>query len=278
MHSGNPGQACIPRFVSAQVRIHRGSGPTFQPTRRRSSPPGRDACLSQICRPRFVSPEDFEPEIVRAAISGGYSFFLMSVPLTQLTLIARLRDPKDEAAWTHFETRYRELVVRFSMRQGLQAADAEDVAQAVFASLLKSLQNFTFDASKGRFRDYLFRAVRNEVCRQKSKALRPMSASPLLALSELSPSNDPGSADVGEAAKMFDDEWINHHYRLALSEIRRTHAPESVAIFETLIAGISIAATALRFATTEQAVHKVKQRVRDRMQALVQAQIAEEKS
>ena len=233
--------------------------------------------------PRFVVPDLCPLKIssrksCRPPFPGGYSFFLMSVPLTQLTLIARLRDPKDEAAWTHFETRYRELVVRFSMRQGLQAADAEDVAQAVFASLLKSLQNFTFDASKGRFRDYLFRAVRNEVCRQKSKALRPMSASPLLALSELSPSNDPGSADVGEAAKMFDDEWINHHYRLALSEIRRTHAPESVAIFETLIAGISIAATALRFATTEQAVHKVKQRVRDRMQALVQAQIAEEKS
>ena len=238
----------------------------------------------QSARPRCMPVPDLCPlkissrKSCRPPFPGGYSFFLMSVPLTQLTLIARLRDPKDEAAWTHFETRYRELVVRFSMRQGLQAADAEDVAQAVFASLLKSLQNFTFDASKGRFRDYLFRAVRNEVCRQKSKALRPMSASPLLALSELSPSNDPGSADVGEAAKMFDDEWINHHYRLALSEIRRTHAPESVAIFETLIAGISIAATALRFATTEQAVHKVKQRVRDRMQALVQAQIAEEKS
>ena len=77
----------------------------------------------------------------------------VAVPLTQHTLIARLRDPNDEIAWTRFEQGYRELVVRFAMKQGLQPSDAEDVAQAVFQSLLSAMQGFTLDRSKGRFRD-----------------------------------------------------------------------------------------------------------------------------
>lgn len=198
----------------------------------------------------------------------------MTVPQTQLTLIARLRDPKDELAWQRFESRYRDLVVRFSIRQGVQAADAEDVAQAVFASLLSAMQGFAFDPAKGRFRDYLFRAVRNEIHRQKSKARRPIGGSPVLVMADMDQAADRSGAAADE--KAFEEEWIDHHFRLALTEIRRTHSPESVAIFERLIAGDSVEATAARFATTEQAVHKIKQRVRDRMQELIRQQIAEE--
>ena len=57
----------------------------------------------------------------------------MAMPVTQHTLIQRLRDPADQEAWQRFESGHRELVVRFAMRRGLQRQDAEDVAQAEFA-------------------------------------------------------------------------------------------------------------------------------------------------
>lgn len=208
----------------------------------------------------------------------------MAVPQTQHTLIARLRDPTDEAAWARFESGYRELVVRFGMKQGLQQSDAEDVAQAVFHSLLSAMPRFTLDRSKGRFRDYLFRAVRNEIARQSGKR-RPIPTSG--GLLEVKPTPNGSYAALGvddaadaatdrEAQKAFEDEWIDHHFRMAFTEIRRTFSPDSVAIFERLLAGTSIESTAAAFATTTQAVHKVKQRIRDRMQELVSAQIAEE--
>lgn len=208
----------------------------------------------------------------------------MAVPQTQHTLIARLRDPSDEVAWARFETGYRELVVRFAMKQGLQQSDAEDVAQAVFQSLLSAMQGFTLDRSKGRFRDYLFRAVRNEIARQSAKR-RPRAASE--ALVEVKGEGTGGRACISieqatdptlecAAQKAFEDEWIDHHFRMAFTEIRRVFSPDSVAIFERLLAGTSIESTAAAFATTTQAVHKVKQRIRDRMQELVSAQIAEE--
>jgi RNA polymerase sigma factor (sigma-70 family) len=207
----------------------------------------------------------------------------MAVPQTQHTLIARLRDPADEAAWSRFECGYRELVVRFAMRQGLQQSDAEDVAQAVFQSLLSAMQGFTLDKSKGRFRDYLFRAVRNEISRQSAKP-RPKPASEGLVEVKSSggratPTVLDQAADFSselEAQRHFENEWIDHHFRTAFTEIRRTFSPDSVAIFERLMAGTSVESTAEAFATTAQAVHKVKQRIRDRMQELVRQQIAEE--
>jgi RNA polymerase sigma-70 factor (ECF subfamily) len=194
----------------------------------------------------------------------------MAVPPTQLTLIARLQDPADEEAWRRFEARYRDLVVRFAVREGLQPTDAEDVAQAVFGALLRAMPAFRLDPAKGRFRSYLFRAVRNEISRVRSRSPRPTGD-----LGDL-PIADP--ATDAAATRAFEDEWIDHHFRIAMAEIRRTFAPESVAIFERLMRGEPVEAIAADCATTTQAVHKVKQRIRDRMRALVEGQIAEEEA
>lgn len=202
----------------------------------------------------------------------------MSVPSTQLTLIARLQDPKDERAWQRFESRYRGLVVRFAMRQGLQPTDAEDVAQVVFASLLRTMPNFRLDPEKGRFRSYLFRVVRNEISRVRSQDARPTGASAALLRGEgVVSGGDAGrDSEVDPAERAFEEEWINHHFRIAMAEIRRTFAPESVAIFERLMRGEPVESIATDCKTTVQAVHKVKQRIRDKMKALVERQIADE--
>jgi RNA polymerase sigma-70 factor (ECF subfamily) len=202
----------------------------------------------------------------------------MSVPSTQLTLIARLQDPKDERAWKRFESRYRGLVLRFSVRQGLQPTDAEDVSQAVFAALLRTMPTFRLDPEKGRFRNYLFRVVRNEISRVRAKDARPTGAAAALPLHDgVVSGGDAGrESGVDPSEKAFEEEWINHHFRIAMAEIRRTFAPESVAMFERLMRGEPVESIAMDCKTTPQAVHKVKQRIRDRMKALVARQIADE--
>jgi len=200
----------------------------------------------------------------------------MAVPQTQFTFIARLRDPSDEVAWTRFESNYRELVVRFSMKQGFQQSDAEDVAQAVFQSLVGAMRGFDLNASKGRFRDYLFRAVCNEIHRLRTRAARPAGAAAVGSLDALGGVADP----VGDAKtrELFESEWMDQHFRTAFAEIRRSFSVESVAIFERLMHSDGVSTVAAAFATTEQAVHKVKQRIRNRMLELVASQIAEEEA
>ena len=117
------------------------------------------------------------------AKSSKFDRPIVPIPSTQRTLIARLRDPADEVAWQRFEDQYRELVVRFTMRQGLQAADAEDVAQAVFAALMSAMKSFVYDSKRGRFRNYLFRAIRNEIPRQIAKSRCPTDGTQVLHMS-----------------------------------------------------------------------------------------------
>ena len=58
--------------------------------------------------------------------------------------------------------------------------------------------------------------------------------------------------------------------------VRQSHDPASVAVFDRLLAGESVATVAAAFAMNEPAVHKIKQRIRDRLKELIAVQIAEE--
>lgn len=203
----------------------------------------------------------------------------MGVPQTQLTLIARLRSLEDQEAWQRFESLYRELIVRFSIRQGVQPADAEDVAQRVLKSLSVAMPQFRLDPAKGKFRSYLFRAVRHEISRARAASVRPLGGHVTLSSGGAIDGHSrhaQGTAPADPLERMFEDEWINHHFRLALAQVRRTFCARSVEIFERLLSGASVQSVAASFETTPDAVHKVKQRVRDRMRELVTRQIAEE--
>lgn len=193
----------------------------------------------------------------------------MANDTTQPSLLLRLRDPTDAEAWREFEAKYRDLVIGYCRRRGLQPADCDDVQQLVWLHLAKGMRGFEYDPKLGRFRDYLRRVVRTAIARYFS---RPNPAERALDTTMLAvmPSGD---TDHDEE---WDEEWVNHHYRLAMESVRRTFDARSIAIFERLVAGDAVSTLAESFETTEQAVHKVKQRIRDRMAALIDRQIREE--
>jgi RNA polymerase sigma factor (sigma-70 family) len=86
---------------------------------------------------------------------------LSSFPDTRYSLIARLERFDDEAAWREFVALYEPVVYRIARRRGLQHADAEDLAQRVFASVGRAIGNFEPDLSQGRFRSWLARIAQN---------------------------------------------------------------------------------------------------------------------
>jgi RNA polymerase sigma-70 factor (ECF subfamily) len=82
---------------------------------------------------------------------------------TSPTLLGRVRDRADGAAWEQFAAIYRPLIMGYARGLGLGTSDADDVAQSVFVRLVEVMPGFVLDRSRGRFRTWLWRLVYNEI-------------------------------------------------------------------------------------------------------------------
>jgi RNA polymerase sigma factor (sigma-70 family) len=196
----------------------------------------------------------------------------MASETTHPSLLSRLHDPSDEEAWRAFEARYRELIRRYCKRRGLQTADAEDVGQVVLLALSRSMRNFRFDPTRGRFRDYLGRVVQNAIQRHLSRPsleVRVLDTSVLDALNMLDARGDP-------LEPTWQSEWAQHHVRLAMRAVRKSVKAESLAVFECLLAGATVADAAQTFGTTAAAVNKIKQRIGERLREEIGKQVRDE--
>ena len=87
---------------------------------------------------------------------------------TRVSLLSRVRDPRDSEAWTRFEATYGDLIVRYARARGLSFHDALDARQIVLARLATVLRGFHYDPARGRFRTYLGAVVRSVVFRLAS--------------------------------------------------------------------------------------------------------------
>lgn len=189
---------------------------------------------------------------------------------TRASLLSRVRDPSDAVAWGEFDAAYRDLIIRYCRAKGLQVADAEDVRQLVMLSLSRALRTFEYQPARGRFRGYLYRTVRNAITQHIA---RPKNRPDPIDHIELAmhASDDEEAVDA-----LWEREWMDHHYRLAMKTVRETFDPRSVDVFDRLLAGASVETVAGDFGMSTQAVHKVKQRIRDRMTELIRDQVLEE--
>jgi RNA polymerase sigma-70 factor, ECF subfamily len=84
-----------------------------------------------------------------------------SPPETRASLILRLPDAADVAAWDEVLSIYGPLVYRIGLRQGLQAADADDLVQEVFTAVARSVSQWLERSDRGKFRAWLLRIARN---------------------------------------------------------------------------------------------------------------------
>jgi RNA polymerase sigma-70 factor (ECF subfamily) len=84
-------------------------------------------------------------------------------PLTRPSLLVRIRDLEDQAAWSEFVELYGPVVYGFARKRGLQEADAADLTQEVLRAVAAAAGRLEYDPRKGWFRGWLCTVARNKL-------------------------------------------------------------------------------------------------------------------
>lgn len=91
---------------------------------------------------------------------------------TRVSLLLRLRDFSNFESWAEFVRVYTPVIKNTIYRFGLSQADTEDVFQEVLLQMMRTMQKFEKDPTKGHFRNFLTTVTTNKVRDLLRKKLR----------------------------------------------------------------------------------------------------------
>lgn len=182
---------------------------------------------------------------------------------TSASLLERLRDGQDSAAWSRVLDLYGPLIRGWSARLGVRGADADDLVQEVLAVVVRRFPEFVHPERPGAFRGWL-RAIAVNCARDfwRSKRYTPTA---------------PGGTDFGgylarlEApddplAREWDREHDLHVTRKLLERLGSEFEPKTWELFRHFVLdGESAEAVAAEQGTTTNAVYIAKSRVLARL-------------
>jgi RNA polymerase sigma-70 factor (ECF subfamily) len=192
---------------------------------------------------------------------------MAEIPPTRASLLVRLRDPQDEAAWREFVELYAPLVYGYARKQGLQDADAADLSQDVLGAVAAGAGRLDYDPRRGAFRNWLFTVVRRKLSnRRRSQRSRPEgNASTTQRFLE----QYPAPADI-EAE--WEAEWQRQLFAWACAQARRDITELTwQAFWRTAIAEQPGKQVAAELGLSVAAVYRARSRVLARLKELVRS-------
>lgn len=143
----------------------------------------------------------------------------MTLPDTRVTLLNRLRDGRDTAAWSEFCSIYERAIYRVALRFGLQDADAREVSQDVLLIVSRKIAEFDL-TTNGSFRAWLSKVARNATLDLLRKNQRSK-----LATGDSALQRNLGQIDIAaDEPSIFDFEAQREQFFWAAEKIRATVA------------------------------------------------------
>lgn len=187
-------------------------------------------------------------------------------PDTSESLVLRVRDPEDGAAWSQFLAIYRPVVYRLARSRGFQHADADDLAQQVFESIARAVDRWEPGEDAPRFRAWLYRIARNAIVdaiRRRKPDAAAGSTSIQAVLNATPESDEAIESALRRESRLEAFGW-------ATREIVHEFAETTWAMFwETAVDGRSIAEVAKSHGRSRGAVYVARYRVLQRIKEKV---------
>ena len=196
-----------------------------------------------------------------------------SPPETRASLILRLQDGSDVAAWEEFIELYSPVIYRIAIRRGFQVADADDIVQEVMLAVARSVTSWLERTDRGSFRAWLLRIARNQAFDLiHARATRTLGTGGLEAeevLGELTVDSDLASI-LGIEHERAIFLWAADQARAAVAE----HTWQ--AFWLTRVEGRSVEEAALKLNIRAGNIYFARSRVMARIKELVQQYEANE--
>lgn len=176
---------------------------------------------------------------------------------TPVSLLQRLRQTNAAEAWERLVLLYTPLMYSWARQAGLQEADAADLVQDVFVTLVQTLPSFDYDRQKS-FRRWLRTITLNKWRdRQRKRARLPVPGDAAL-LEEPAP--------AAEMDQFWEVEYRQQLVNRVLAIMSRDFQPATwKAFWEQVVEGRPAAEVAAELKLTVGAVYAAKFRVLDRL-------------
>jgi RNA polymerase sigma-70 factor (ECF subfamily) len=189
------------------------------------------------------------------------------IPATRASLLARLRDRCDGAAWQEFIDLYAPLVYGYARKQGLQDADAADLGQEVLCAVAGAVGRLEYDPARGAFRNWLFTIVRRKLSNWQAARGNRHPGSGIPSMQRLL-EQYPAPAEEAE----WEADWQRRLVAWAGEQVRRTvTATTWQAFWRTAVEDQPGKQVATDLGLTVAAVYRARARVLTRLQELVQS-------
>jgi RNA polymerase sigma-70 factor (ECF subfamily) len=189
---------------------------------------------------------------------------------TQRSLLERLSAAAAEGDWELFYAKYAAVILSFAQKQGLDEHGARDVLQETMLVVMRKLPQFSYDPAKGRFRNWLLSIVANKVREARRRAHSERFVSLDADAESGEGAREPAVAAV--AAEELESSWRQSLLEEALRRLLEDpHTkPESVAVFRACaMEELPVAQVAAQFGLKENAVYQIKNRLMNRLRALL---------
>lgn len=180
----------------------------------------------------------------------------MSKPInTRQTLLFKIKNQYDDAAWNDFVQFYRPYIYRVIQNLNVSSCDREDIIQEVMLTSWKKLPEFEYDTSKGRFRSWLCTVARRTVFAFHEKKNKSANFEDAVKNEELS------SGVCAEVEELSTREWERHIADMAWENVSKKFDEQVLETFKKLASGEKGEDVAKDLGLSQNSVYVYKKRV-----------------
>lgn len=155
---------------------------------------------------------------------------------TRQTLIAKIRNQHDEAAWDDFVNFYRPYIATVITKMGVIDRAVDDVVQKVIMTLWKKLPDFEYMPDKCKFRTWMNNVTQKEVYNHfRTEGRYNKRVEKAATMTEWAPSDD-----LPDIYSIAEEEWKVHVTKIAWNNIQEGFTGKGLECFTLFSKGMSV--------------------------------------